>query len=482
MGKKIHGFGHIGSDAFIEKWLAERSQDVYPEGHAKAGQQKEQRRLNDGGMLYLLDQKGKAAAWRMDYKHNGVPRMISLGTYERVKLKPARDKADPLRAQIVAGIDPSAERKQAKIEKKRKTVLVEVNPGFFPKGTPAPHVAPHGSFLHVASLFHTKKVKVQDWQKDNADRFLRTLKNHWVPSIGLKRLGEITADDMRPVLHALQEANKMETASKCREYVRQVFEYGADHPEKFCSENPGMLLKVGRVKVKHHPKMKNHRRLGELLRVIDRDRDYVASRAALLQIMLFQRTRNTSEMAWDEIDFGRAEWTLSAWRMKQELLDKQNGEDHIVPLPPQAIQVLLELKAMQDQDPKLRGTKYVFSKAFDKHVSGKEMIAVMRRGGFDKSECNNHGMRGTAKSMMIDKLDMAAHDHHIETHMHHVYQGPHGDTYTEAEYIPHRRLVMMRWANALDAMRADRFVPVDPVARLMADVANSELFELAQAA
>lgn len=47
--------------------------------------------MSDGGGLVVLVQPSGAKWWRFRYRHNGIPNMISLGTYPDTDLKTARN-------------------------------------------------------------------------------------------------------------------------------------------------------------------------------------------------------------------------------------------------------------------------------------------------------------------------------------------------------------------------------------------------------
>ena len=75
------------------------------------------KRLTDGEGLYLLlFVKGGAHGWRFDYSIHGNRKTLSLGTYPDTGLKLAREKASHARALVAAGIDPSDQRKAAKVQ------------------------------------------------------------------------------------------------------------------------------------------------------------------------------------------------------------------------------------------------------------------------------------------------------------------------------------------------------------------------------
>ncbi|MDD5125300.1 DUF4102 domain-containing protein, partial [Methylovulum sp.] len=69
------------------------------------------KRLNDGGGLYLLIKPNGAKWWRFDYTINGKRKTLSLGVYPDTGLADARRKAETIRNQKSNGIDPGLARK-----------------------------------------------------------------------------------------------------------------------------------------------------------------------------------------------------------------------------------------------------------------------------------------------------------------------------------------------------------------------------------
>ena len=52
-----------------------------------------QRKLFDGGGLYLLIKTHSARYWRYDYRHTGTRKALALGVYAEVSLKRGEGKA-----------------------------------------------------------------------------------------------------------------------------------------------------------------------------------------------------------------------------------------------------------------------------------------------------------------------------------------------------------------------------------------------------
>ena len=76
-------------------------------------------KLHDGGGLYLLAFQDGRKYWRMRYRLGGKEKSLSLGVYPNVSLDDARLCRDQIRSQLRSGLDPSEQRKVARMEAKK---------------------------------------------------------------------------------------------------------------------------------------------------------------------------------------------------------------------------------------------------------------------------------------------------------------------------------------------------------------------------
>jgi hypothetical protein len=72
-------------------------------------------KLTDERALFLLVMPNGAKYWRMQYRHLGKQKTLSLGVWPEVTLAEAREKRDAARKQIADGLDPAAEKKLKRI-------------------------------------------------------------------------------------------------------------------------------------------------------------------------------------------------------------------------------------------------------------------------------------------------------------------------------------------------------------------------------
>jgi len=76
-----------------------------------------QDKLTDGEGLYLLVMPNGSKYWRYDYRYQDKRKTLPLGVYPDVSLSDARDLHAEARRKVKNGIDPTHERKVAKLTK-----------------------------------------------------------------------------------------------------------------------------------------------------------------------------------------------------------------------------------------------------------------------------------------------------------------------------------------------------------------------------
>ena len=119
----------------------------------------------------------------------------------------------------------------------------------------------------------------------------------------------------------------------------------------------------------------------------------VASRALMFTILTCARTSEALNAAWDEIDFGKATWSIPKERMKM-------GEPHRVPLSAPALAILRALDLARGKNP------FVFPGRPMRALSNMSMAMLLRR---MKCEVTVHGFRSSFRNWAteIDKTEYA---------------------------------------------------------------------------
>ena len=396
------------------------------------------KRLTDGDGLYLrLFVKGASHGWRLDYTINGTRKNLSLGTYPDTGLALARKKADEARALVADGIDPSDVRKQKKVDDAKAREVQKL----VAAGEPVP-----GSFEQVARQWYA--LKRDEWSVSYGSKLLTRLEKDVFPDLGARAVGDIKPPELRTVIRKIQERGVIETAHRALESCSQIFRYAV--AEGLADSDPARDLKGGlrKARTKHFPAITKPERFAELLRACDGYQGTYVVRAALrLAPMLLLRPGELRHAQWCEFDLDAATWLIPPERMKRRKEGKQHGPPHLVPLPRQAVAVLLEL------EPLTGAGEWVFrgERHHDRPMSENTVNAALRAMGFPADEVTGHGFRATARTMLAERLNVD--DAVIEAQLAHDVPDALGRAYNRTQFIEQRRTMMQTWADYLDRLR-----------------------------
>lgn len=383
-------------------------------------------RLYDGRGLYLEVTPKGGRWWRLKYRFEGKEKLLSMGTYPDTSLRMARDKRDQARRQLASGVDPSAARKAAKIER----------------------ITAAGSSMEaVAREFH--ETKSSEWSGPHARRWLERLQKDVFPYVGTLPLADVTAPKLLEVLRRVESRGVRETVHSIQQSCGQVFRYGIATGR--CERNPAADLRgaLKPVLVKNMAAVTDPVLVGDLMRAIDGYQGAPLTRAALkLSALLFQRPGNIRAMQWSALDLNgkTPTWTIPAAEMKRSRYEKINGRPHVVPLSSQAVAELREIEPLSGN-----GT-YVFPSLLGnaRPMSDNTVNTALRRLGYDKDTATAHGFRAMARTLLVERLGISPDV--IEAQLAHGKSGPLGMAYDRAEFMLQRRAMMQGWGDYLDQL------------------------------
>nr|WP_223177592.1 integrase arm-type DNA-binding domain-containing protein [Sphingobium jiangsuense] len=305
--------------------------------------------------------------WRFRYRFVGRPRVLSFGRYPEVSLKEARQRRDDARSVLRDGIDPGAERKQAKI-----TAQFNAANTF---GAVADEYIEHKLLKEGRAAVTVDKAK---W-------LLLQLK----PITG-RPLAEIKSAELFAVLRRLEGQRKHETAKRCRSFASRVFRYAAATGR--AESDPAAML-AGQLiapKVKHHAAILDPHKLGELLRSIDNFQGAPITRLALqIAPHVMARPGELRQATWDEFDLEAKIWRIKAERMKMR-------RPHAVPLSDRVVGYLRELQQFSGPE----GYLFPAFHTTRRPMSENTMNQGLRRMGYTSDEVTAHGLRTTASTLL----------------------------------------------------------------------------------
>ena len=387
-------------------------------------------KLSDGAGMYLLITPDGSRYWRLDYRFAGKRRTIALGVYPTVTLSEARTRREDARASLSKNVDPSAVKKATQRAAK---------------------LASENSFEAVA----------REWISNQSNRLspgycalLRArLEADVFTQIGSRPIAGVDAPELLDALRKVEKRGAIETARRLRQYCGQVFRYAIATGR--AKHDPSADLK-GALKSPGRPRGRKAMTIDEVpnfLKALEAYDGDLRTRLALrLMILTFARTTELRAARWSEfenLEGSKPQWRVPAERMKMK-------REHIVPLAPQAVAVLRELRALPGSD----ASPFLFcSPSREGYMSNNTMLFAMYRMGYH-SRATVHGFRATASTALNE---MGFRPDVIERQLAHQEQNAVRAAYNRAEYLNERRNMMRHWADHLDAIAGGNVIPLKTI-------------------
>jgi integrase len=386
-------------------------------------------KLSDEKGLYLLiAPTGKY--FRFDYRFNGKRKTLALGVYPDVSLATARDKRNEARTQVANGVDPCELRKITKRTKEEQAA---------------------NSFEAVAREWFTKN-KVSKWTESHASKVLTRMERDIFPWIGSKPIIEVKAPELLAALRRIESRGAVDTAHRAKQDCSQIFRYAISTGRGERDPAADLRGALQPIKKNHFPAITTPSRMRELLRALEGySGSFVVKCALRLAPLVFVRPGELRQAEWKEISFDLEEWRIPGEKMKMNVM-------HIVPLSPQALDILKELHPLTGHG------KYVFPsiRTESRPMSENSVNAALRRLGYMQDEMTGHGFRAMASTSLHEQgwpSDV------IERQLSHGERNPVKAAYNHAEHLPERRKMMEAWANYLDRLKnGGKIVPIKAAA------------------
>lgn len=379
----------------------------------------------DGGGLYLLVKESGARSWVFRFMLNGKSRDLGLSlcpeAVEIIKqskgkeltLADARDIASAYRLKVKAGIDPLEERKnnaaaqaaEAQI-KLRKTV----------------------TFRAVAEAYIAENE--DEWRNSkHRQQWRNTLSTYVYPIIGDLPVSEVNTDHVLEIIKPMWK-EKRETAGRVRGRIETILNAAkalgyrdGDNPALWRGHIDQYLPKRSRTARGHHKAM-DYDHVPVFMTDL-RAKQAVAALALEFTILTAARTGEVIGATWDEIDLGKAIWTIPATRMKA-------GREHRVPLSDRAVEVLKSVKPLSQS--------HVFVGNKGK-MSSMAMAMLLRRMGQDVTV---HGFRSAFRDWAAE---CTGYPHEVcEMALAHTIESKTEAAYRRGDLFEKRRRLMNDWA------------------------------------
>lgn len=372
-------------------------------------------KVSDEKGLYLEINPNGSKYWRLKYRFAGKEKRLALGVYPEISLKEAREKRDDARKQIQEGIDPSQEKKLAKL-----TRLINAD----------------NSFENVAREWHEKQQA--RYTIKHHKTVLKRLESDIFPLLGSRSINQINAAELLAVIRKIENRGAIDLAHRAVQTCGQIFRYAiaTGRADRDISGDLRGALTV-RKKVNHANLKEND--LPEFLQKLENYHGELQTKLALkILVLTFVRSAELRGMKWQEINEETNEWHIPAERMKMR-------EKHIVPLSKQVLELLAQVRKLHNNP------DFVFPSRINpnKPISENTLIFAIYRMGYH-SKATAHGFRATASTILNEKNFRADV---IEKQLAHGERNKVRASYNHAQYLPERKEMMQWWVDYLEKLR-----------------------------
>ena len=391
---------------------------------AKPGEK--DRKLFDGGGLYLLVAKTGAKLWRLKYTFDGRSKTFAVGRWPGMSLQEARAKREELRALIAKGIDPVAQKKAAKARRQAEEE-------------------------RAARTFEAVAAESLSMHTDLSEGYRRKLdqlfKRDVYPLVGRKPVHEVTKADLLEIVRHIEARGSIETAHRALTQVARVLRYAV--LKEYIPRNPADLIDRKHEMKQHKPgrfaAITDPEELAKLLRMVDGYHgDFTTRQALRLAPYVAVRPFNLRHAEWAEIDFKRKIWTIPGEKMKM-------GRDHIVPLHDSALEIIEEMRPFSGD------SRYIFPsyRSHQAPLSDNTLPLALKRLGYTSDEHTAHGFRSTFATLANERIaEHAINPKIIDIQLaHSAAKGAIEGIYNRAEYLEERTRLMRWWGDYLDGLK-----------------------------
>jgi len=395
-------------------------------------------KLTDSHGLFLEIRPTGTKLWRYRYRIAGKENAFAIGEYfndrrvGHVSLDRARRCRDEAKLLVKQGIHPAHHRKAQRFAQRSEA---------------------ENTFEAVAREWLAQKQA--GWTPQYSRKVERFLQADAFPQIGKLQIRDVTAAQLLEILRRVGKRDARTVALLLRQWCSAIFRYAVSTLR--AESDPAAILKgaILRPRTKHHTPL-SREQIALLIRKLEfyggERTTFIALRLALLS---FVRPSELRGAQWSEIDFDRAEWRISANRMKM-------GEAHVVPLSKQVLGLLRELHAVTGDQRCLFPNRRRPKTACMTATTLNRALGRMGLNGKGTIGFSAHGFRATATTFLNEagfRPDV------IERQLAHKERNKTRASYNHAEYLQERRVLMQYWADSIDEIQRTAKLPPPKLSR-----------------
>ncbi|HFP0515189.1 TPA: integrase domain-containing protein, partial [Escherichia coli] len=359
--------------------------------------------LHDGDGLFLIVKTNGKKLWRFRYQRPTTKKrtMIGIGAFPAISLADARRLRANYLALLANGLDPQV---QAELIEEQQQIAID------------------SIFSTVA--FNWFQLKSKSVTPDYAKDIWRSLEKDIFPAIGELPVQQIKARTLVEALEPIKARGALETVRRLIQRINEIMIYAVN--TGLLDANPASGVGMAFEK----PKKQNMRtlrpeELPELMRSLAMSNLSVPTRCLIeWQLLTLVRPSEASGARWAELDLDAKLWVIPSERMKAK-------REHIVPLSPQALDILMVMKPISGH------RTYIFPSRNDpqKAMNSQTANAALKRIGYGQ-KLVAHGLRSIASTAMNEA---GFNSDVIETALSHVDKDEVRRAYNRALYLEQRK-------------------------------------------
>ncbi len=399
----------------------------------------------DGNGLYLrFRDTDKSPVWRYRYKFAGKPRIMMIGTYPVLSLAQARARVKELAAQVTLGKDVASEKQKLKAETLAEITREE-------KASEENVV----TLSAVALEFWESRIKPR-WKTPEPVRGLIVGKIN--PAIGHLPVAEVNHTHIEKLLRQLVDNGTPTVANSVLRLLRRILAHA--RKMQLRTDNPAMELDISDAggREKGRKRWLTREELIVFFQAMRKAKGFSRENELGLRLLLVLccRKMELCGAPWSEFDLDKAVWHQGRGQRynsrtgeAQEWTPK-NGEAIDIPLPPQAVTWLRELRLLAGK------SQWVFPARKMQHLMTPHIhdstlpiaLAKVRAEMKAIPPFTIHDLRRTGRTHLSALgVDFVV----AERCLNHTIKGV-AQRYDRHDYFDERRAGLTKWAGLLDAL------------------------------
>lgn len=256
--------------------------------------------LEEKGLILMVYKTG-SKTYYLYKKIEGQPEFIKLGTYDSIDIQTARQLANSHKSDISKGLNPNQEKRKLKDETTFKEAFSD--------------------FLTNHSKMHKKT-----WKED--ERYYEKHLTDW----NNKRISDITPDIVQTKHTKLGTENGKYLANRVKSTISEIFNY-LIKVKGFKGTNPCPAIQ--NFKEFKRKRFLLPEELPSFVEAVQKEESESVRDYFILSLLLGARKSDMFSMAWNDINFNNAQWTIK---------DSKNGEDLTVVINDLAMEILIKRK------------------------------------------------------------------------------------------------------------------------------------------